>query len=102
MTIILSPRMTDKVIGEIHTGSKIVWVKIVDPVCNISYVVVYVPYQGRTQKPMAKDTLTQLKKLLQKKRKSDYIIVMGDLNCETRYGYVHPRLEGIKPVQYSF
>ena len=82
VAIMLSPRMADKVIGQGHVGTRIAWVRIAGPVCNIFYVVVYVPHKGRTQKPMAKDTLMQLRKLLQTVRKSDCIILAGDLNCQ--------------------
>ena len=71
--IILSPRMTDKVIGEGHVGTRITWVRISGPVYNIFYVVVYTPHKGRTQKPSIQDTITQLKKLLWTVRKSDCI-----------------------------
>ena len=78
----LFPRMADKVIGEGHVGTRIAWVRIAGRVCNIFYVVVYVPHKGCTQKPLAKDTLMQLRKLLQTVRKSDCIIVAGDPNCQ--------------------
>ena len=82
VAVMLSPRMASKVIGEGHVGTRIAWVRIAGPVCNIFYVVVYIPHKGRTQKPTAKDTIKQLRELLQTVRKSDCIIVAGDLNCQ--------------------
>ena len=82
VAIMLSPRMADKVIGQGHVGTRIAWVRISGPVCNIFYVVVYSPHKGRTQKLVAQDTITQLKKLLRTVRKSDCIIVGGDFNCQ--------------------
>ena len=89
VAIMLSPRMADKVIGEGHVGTRIAWVRLAGPVCNIFYVVVYIPHKGRTQKPMAMDTIAQLRQLLQTVRKSDCIIVAGDLNCQ-----LHRHVEG--------
>ena len=62
VAIMLSPRMADKVIGQGHVGTRIAWVRLSGPVCNIFYVVVYIPHKGRTQKPVAQDTITQLKR----------------------------------------
>ena len=66
VAILISPRMTEKVIGEGYMGTRIVWVRIAGPVCNIFYVVVYIPHKGRRQKAMTKDTIMHLciKKLL--------------------------------------
>ena len=82
VVILLSPRMTDKVIGEGHVGTRISWVRITGSVCNIFYVVSYIPHKGRKQKPVAKDTITQLKQLLRTVRKSNCIILAGDFNCQ--------------------
>ena len=38
VTIMLSPRMAEKVIGEGHVGTRIAWVRIAGTVCNIFYV----------------------------------------------------------------
>ena len=65
VTILLSNRMADKVLDQGHVGARIVWVKLAGPVCNIFYIVVYVPHKGRTQKPQASDTIAQLRSLLQ-------------------------------------
>ena len=78
----LSDRMADKVVDEGHVGTRIVWVKLAGPVCNIFFIVVYIPYKGRTQAPYASDTIAQLRKLLQTIRKSDCVILGGDLNCQ--------------------
>ena len=78
----LSPRMTDKVMSEGHVGTRITWVRINGPVCNIFFIVVYIPHKGRKQKPMTQDTDTQLKSLLQSIRKTDSVILGGDFNCQ--------------------
>ena len=65
VAIMLSARMADKVIAQGHVGSRIVWVKLAGPVCNIFFITVYIPHKGRNQKPTAQDTIAQLKKLLQ-------------------------------------
>ena len=65
VAIMLSARMADKVLDEGHVGTRIAWVKIKGPVCNIFYIVVYIPHKGRTVTPQAQDTIGQLRKLLQ-------------------------------------
>ena len=76
----LSARMADKVISEGHVGTRIAWVRIKGPVCNIFFIVVYIPHKGRKQKPTAQDTIAQLKQLLQSIRKSDCVVLGGDFN----------------------
>ena len=46
VSIMLSARMTDKVIDQGHVGSRIEWVRIAVPVCNIFFITVYVPHKG--------------------------------------------------------
>ncbi len=41
VAIMLSDRMVDKVIDEGHIGTRIVWVKLAGPVCNIFFIIVY-------------------------------------------------------------
>ena len=57
VAIMLSDRMADKVIDQGHVGTRIVWVRIAGPICNIFFITVYVPHKGRTSKPTATDTL---------------------------------------------
>ena len=71
----LSARMTDKVIDQGHMGTRIAWVKIADPVCNIFFITVYVPHKGRKTKPTVADTIAQLRKLLHTVRKSECIVL---------------------------
>ena len=40
VAIMLSAHMTDKVIAEEHVGTRIVWVKLASPVCNIFFITV--------------------------------------------------------------
>ena len=82
VSIMLSARMTDKVIDQALAGSRIEWVRIAVPVCNIFFIVVYIPHKGRNQKPTAQDTIAQLKQLLQSIRKSDCVVLGGDFNCQ--------------------
>ena len=82
VAIMLSSRMANKMISSGHVGTRIAWARIAGPVCNIFYVVVYIPHKGRTTKPMAKDTIMQLKQLLRTVNRSDCIILGGDFNCQ--------------------
>ena len=82
VAIMLSNRMADKLMDEGHVGTRIAWARIAGPVCNIFFVVVYIPHKGRTSAPYAKDTIKQLKQLLQTVRKSDCILLAGDFNCQ--------------------
>ena len=82
VAIMLSSRMAEKIIGEGRVGTRIAWVRIKGPVCNIFYVVVYIPHKGRKAKPVAKDTIKLLKELLKTVHKSDCIILAGDFNCQ--------------------
>ena len=48
VVIMLSARMADKVMSEGHVGTRIAWVRIKGPVCNIFFIVVYIPHKGAT------------------------------------------------------
>ena len=53
VAIMLSDRIANKVIDEGHVGTRIAWVRIQGPVCNIFYIVVYprrVPERCRLQR----------------------------------------------------
>ena len=82
VAIMLSNRMADKLMDEGHVGTRIAWTRIAGPVCNIFFVVVYIPHKGRTSAPYVKDTIKQLKKLLETVRKSDCILLADDFNCQ--------------------
>ena len=82
VAIMLSPKMANKVIGSGHVGTRIAWVRIKGPVCNLMYVVTYVPHKGRTEAPKAEDTIQQLTQLLRTARKSECVVIAGDLNCQ--------------------
>ena len=45
-------------------GTRIVWVRLEDPICNIFVVVTYIPHKGRTVTPTAQNTLNDIQKLL--------------------------------------
>ena len=82
VAITLSPRIANKVLDTGHVGTRIVWVKIAGPVCNIFFIATYIPHKGRTQKPRAEDTIKQLQQLMKTIPKSDCIMLAGDFNCQ--------------------
>ena len=82
VAIMLSPRMAEKILDRGHVGTRIAWVRLKGPVCNIFYVVVYIPHKGRAVKPKAEDTIQQLADLLQTAKKSECVIIGGDFNCQ--------------------
>ena len=61
----LSSRMTNKILDSGYVGTRIAWVRLKGPVCNIFYIVTYVPHKGRTVTPQNGDTIVQLMQLLQ-------------------------------------
>ena len=82
VAIMLSQRMAAKILGSGHIGTRIAWVRLKGPVCNIFYIVAYIPHKGRTATPQAGDTIEQLAKLLQTVRQSECVILGGDFNCQ--------------------
>ena len=83
VAILLSPRMTLRLISWGRIGSRIVWGRLEGPICNLFVVVTYIPHKGRTN-PSAQDTIKQLRELLSTIRSHDCIILMGDFNCQLR------------------
>ena len=61
------PTNVDKILDSGHVGTLISWVRVhlKDPVCNIFYIVVYIPHKGRVTTPTTEDTIVQLTQLLQ-------------------------------------
>ena len=59
----LSPKMAQKILEKGHVGTRIAWVRLKGPVCNLFYIVVYIPHKGRVTKPRAEDTIRQLANL---------------------------------------
>ena len=51
MSIPLSRRTVTNVLDRGHVGTRIDWVRLVDPICNIFIVEVYIPHKGRTKAP---------------------------------------------------
>ena len=82
VAIMLSPRMADRIPGQGYVVSRIVWVRIAGPVCNLFVIVTYIPHRGRTKAPFAKDILALVIELLKSVLKGDCVIWMGDMNCE--------------------
>ena len=86
----LSPRMTQHYRDSGNVGTRIEWVRLAGPVCNIFLVAVYIPHKFRSE-PSAQDTIAQLDALLASVNKNDCIIVTGDLlrrnveNCTGRW-----------------
>ena len=83
VAILLSARMAKRIMSSGCVGTRIVWVRIEGPICNLFVVVVYIPHKGRTN-PSAQDTIKQLMELLSTVRRYDCIILMGDFNCQLR------------------
>ena len=82
LAIMLSPRMANKIISSGHVGSRIAWVRSKGPVCNLIYIVTYIPHKGRTEAPKAEDTIAQLAQFLSTVKTSECVIIGGDLNCQ--------------------
>ena len=83
VSILLSRRASSNVLGRGHVDTRIDWVRLAGPICNLFLVVVvYIPHKGRTQSPTAQETMYQLKTLLITVPKSDCVIMGGDLNCQ--------------------
>ena len=82
VAIMLSSRMTSKILSSGHVGTRIAWVRLKGPVCNLLYIVVYIPHKGRTVTPQAEDTIAELTQLLRTVKKSECVIVGGDFNCQ--------------------
>ena len=82
VAILLSRRAATNVLGRGHVGTRIAWVRLAGPICNLFIVVVYIPHKGRTKAPTAQDTMQQLKTLLSTVPKSDCVILGDDLNCQ--------------------
>ena len=72
VTILLSRR----VLGRGHVVTRIVWVRLTGPICNLFIVSTYIPHKGRTKDPTTQDTMQQLKTLLSTVSKSDCVIML--------------------------
>ena len=57
VAILLLNRMANKILGSGHVGTRIAWVRLTGPVCNIFYVVVYIPHKFMTTTPFSRDTI---------------------------------------------
>ena len=82
VTILLSQRMATKILDTGHVRTRISWVRLKSPVCNVFYIVAYIPHKGRTVVPRVEDTIAQLAQLLQSVRKSECVILADDFNCQ--------------------
>ena len=81
----LSPRFADRVLAQGSEGTRIVWVRISGPVCPLFIICAYVPHKYKTTFPTAQDTIAKLTALLrecEQIKKTDCVVIMGDLNCE--------------------
>ena len=63
---LLSPRMADRILASGCVGSRIVYVLLEGPVCDLFIAVSYIPHKGRKKAPYAKDTIQQLRELLKR------------------------------------
>ena len=82
VAILLSNRMARNVLSKGHVGTRIAWVRLRGPICNLFVVVVYVPHKGRQTAPTASDIIQELHKLLRTVPKQDCIVLGGDFNCQ--------------------
>ena len=82
VSILLSPRMVDRLLDQDCVGSRIVYVRLAGPVCKLFVVIPCIPHKERKNAPYAQDTIKELKELLTTVCKTDCIILMGDFNCE--------------------
>ena len=85
MSILISHRMVKHYKNSGNVGTRIAWVRVAGPVCNIFFVSVYIPHKYRTE-PSAQDVLDQLDILLcsNNVHKNDCVIIAGDLNRQLR------------------
>ena len=82
VAILLSNRMARNVLSKGHVGTRIAWVRLRGPICNLFVVVVYVSHKGRQTSPTASDIIQELNKLLMTVPKQDCIVMGGDFNCQ--------------------
>lgn len=82
VAIMLSKRMEGKILSCDSVGARIAWVRLAGPICNIFFVLTYVPHKGKTKKPMAEDTIQRIRDLLKKVKKRDCVVLCGDFNCQ--------------------
>ena len=92
VAILLSNRMARNVLSKGHVGTRIVWVRLRGPICNLFVVVVYVSHKGRQTSPTASDIIQELNKLLMTVPKQDYIVLGGDFNCQLQRHATCPRM----------
>ena len=71
---LLSPRMTDRTLGSGYIGSRIAWVRLTGPVCDLFIIVVHVSHRGRTKVSFTTNTLEQVKELMRSINKADCMV----------------------------
>ena len=81
VAIMLSAHMTDLVMARGCIGTRIAWLRLEGPVCNMFFIVTYIPHKGR-QSPSAEDTIAQVSTLMGTVHSSDCIVLCGDFNCQ--------------------
>ena len=84
---LLSQYFASKILTKGSVGTRIVWVRLDGPVCPLFVDCLHLsrPHKYKTSSPCAEDVIDQLENLLTRCRKlkpTDYVIVMGDFNCE--------------------
>ena len=82
VAILLSNRAADKVLDKDSVGTRIAYVRLKGPMCNIFFIAAYIPHKGRTSAPFAEDTLQELKQLLDTVPAGDCVVLCGDFNCQ--------------------
>ena len=77
VVILLSPRMTDRILESGCVGARIAYVLPERPVCDLFVVVPYIPHKGRKRASYTEDTIAQLRELLTSVGKTTCIVIMG-------------------------
>ena len=79
VAVMLSNRMSKKVMNFGSEGERVCWVRLRGPTCNIFVVAVYLPHRGRTS-PSQDDTLADVQKVLSQVPDRDCVCLLGDFN----------------------
>ena len=83
VAILLSQKMINRVMRRGWVGTRIVWVRIEGPVCNLFVIVTYI-YHTRAEWSQVYKTQWDKKSLLITIRSHDCIIFMGGFDCQLR------------------
>ena len=80
--ILLGPKLLPYVVKTGSEGSRIVWVRIRGPTCNLVIVGVYLAHSKRKSSPHAEHTLRKLQTFLNSLGRHECVSILGDLNAQ--------------------